>query len=502
MGNGKKIILITILTITALCSVFATSTQKSNIFSFLPARDQNNNIDMSAHESFPTHADYENLQYGDLPSEYGPTHILGVVGIDKIDVNLTDAQIEDLVDSEVTITINAYSNKNTGKFVFRSADNPMYQRPFEVYLVVKKVATYSKEHHSSSEPIYESDGWYTHLIDERLGAARFSGGGETTATWKLGNLLSGVEKRIDDGNGGYTTQTVSTITGVYADIVLGLPAPDSKDTNQYANNVIIVDDYSYYLAEADDYNTVMDITLTFKGPKGTTSNTISIPFTGYFAQDGTGQSEDSCAVSISRLPEASNLNINKDQGRWVSIANINILKNIKATNIGVFDGDKYMYVNPSEDPERGDITECTEDSVCVFVSSSKNPYSEGEEFKLVHTSVKEGESTNDKNSVGYSIRLQEDSYTWDFDGKAYITTTGNSVQIPTPSKTGGTEVNQAVSVKGYYMYYVNSYFSYYHFHQFMGDMQIMIHEPSEMMLPGAYKSTVYIHIVSQETTST
>ncbi len=459
--DRKKIVLIIAILTSAMCCLSAAL---ENVYlSYQPTMNQNNGIDMggSLYRQYSADADLTHSNTsGD--SKYTDEQMLGVIGLGDI------PKSEYGTYSLFKVEIDAYENPNTKTFVFRSESNPMYQRPFELYAVA----------YTSQQNRYRPS---TNARSEKIGVTgHFASKSNNQYIKEWSNVHYLDESGLSPEQG-----------GVYIDLILSLPQPDSLlDSNGYDDNIIIVDNKSYYLAPANDYSAVINITLSFENTvsKEIVKKSVSIPFSGYFKT--TGGNEDFCAISISRLPQASNLSIENDSGRWVSLANINLLRRFSKKNGKPYYDKRWEY--PFIDDVPADFM-CENNSVSFFASSSKDPHTNTGQFQLVNTNVKDGQTLDDRNSIGYTIRIQSDSGVWDFTGEQ--TTQAN--MMPEYSFDGGTE-DKAVGIKGVYEEYISTADEYEHYHQFIGDMLIMIDEPSTMMSAGAYSSTVYLHIFTNE----
>ena len=231
---------------------------------------------------------------------------------------------------------------------------------------------------------------------------------------------------------------------------------------------------TYNLVEADDYNAVVTISISFNG----NTKSITIPLSGYFSRNNT-KPDSTASLDIRTLPAAMNLNIGGTR-RMERVAEVDFMANLTEYDPGI--------LGTSTSPIDNAPT------YFIFLSASNdasNPEDRG--FELVHSSVKYTDPHTPYNSIGYTARLvSEDPQTGavlgykDFDGTDFV----DGLSMP------GIELelveNNASYQTGYYS-------------EFHGAVEVLIDEVSatgdqegiNKMLSGQYTSTIYVHVVGE-----
>ena len=265
---------------------------------------------------------------------------------------------------------------------------------------------------------------------------------------------------------------------LWFDLILALPA----DKGVITSTGVIIDNVVYPLIASDDYASSITVTISWLQPywisdywgnrvyEGTFDyqETLTIPFSGYVDKYTPGESEIS--FSISRLPGASNINLNSGNTgsrNRTDVAKLDLLVNFSA----------------------GDVPEENRDKVRIFLSSSLESDYSGPEFTLLHEDA--NGIVRDDNSFRYQAIVtstEGQSQTRAFDGTDYLAADGkiNDTWLTTDCHNEDRllQVDQ----------------NYFHFHTFSGIVSIEVSDEndSKTMLAGRYESRIYVHVVVDE----
>lgn len=359
----------------------------------------------------------------------------------------------------VEISIDSPTN-----FMFVSQSNTSYQRPFELI-----AAPYL------SQGEYDSMNKFTNIEEKSSIKYSSTTNNETKLTYDL---------TIDR----YTTRYAH----MWFDLLLSLPL----DENGVTSTGIIADGVIYDLQEEDDYNGLVSIRLSYSPtytvysvtsyfiyydrsePLGTINSpqkeiVITIPFSGFYSRLSSDNKTDSIAsFYVNQRPSASNLSLNSSVTRqFIDIADISMLYNCGRSES-----------EPSIGEGDGDIAK-------IFLSSRSNPYdTTASDFMLVHedaSSIIEG-----RNALGYTIRVTDstDGTSEIYDGSDYINSVGKMLSDGNFIKSHCHKAHPG---------HLNEWS---HFHTFEGTVSLLIDESKQLMVPGIYRSNVYIHLITEETT--
>lgn len=236
-------------------------------------------------------------------------------------------------------------------------------------------------------------------------------------------------------------------------------------------NILTLNNQEYPLIEGD-YSAVVTISMTGsyykKGSDSPTTfnKSVTIPFSAYYSDDTAAYQDNTVGISIVPTAYAANLDIGTMGMQQIDLASIDVLK--------------YMS-NTTSLPDQGG------DDLRIFLSSSSNPFMQGEPFALVHTSVPAGGTRTSANHVKYRLYAVNDENINDYaifrgdasvdyimnsqDKTEYITTTEHRPDL------SGTKV---------------------HYHTYSGEIYIEMDEPITAMLPGMYRSNIYVHVVASD----
>ena len=236
-------------------------------------------------------------------------------------------------------------------------------------------------------------------------------------------------------------------------------------------NILTLNNQEYPLIEGD-YSAVVTISMIGSYYKAgsdsptTFNKSVTIPFSAYYSEDTAAYQDNTVGISIVPTAYAANLDIGTMGMQQIDLASIDVLK--------------YMS-NATSLPGKGG------DDLRIFLSSSSNPFMQGEPFALVHTSVPAGGTRTSANHVKYRLYAVNDENINDYaifrgdasvdyimnsqDKTEYITTTEHRPDL------SGTKV---------------------HYHTYSGEIYIEMDEPVTAMLPGMYRSNIYVHVVASD----
>lgn len=202
-----------------------------------------------------------------------------------------------------------------------------------------------------------------------------------------------------------TTKTYS-YSSVWFDVALVLPGKLNTSTNEIEVTASDGTVTYYRLVDATDYSCLATFTVTY----GTKSETITIPFTGYYdstknTSSKNGQYKQECDVSMNIVmnSNAYNINMKDDQGKWIDVGEISVLAGAEINNIN-----GAVVLNPQYP--------------VVFFSSSSNPLTQGDEFVMTLDSLKATDALTSQNSLGFDLRVGVPELTSTVDEAAYSQT--------------------------------------------------------------------------------
>ena len=313
-------------------------------------------------------------------------------------------------------------------FNFVNNSNPVYQRPFKFQVLQNYVNT--------------GDGFVLDLQDNLI----YNDFAEFTFVWDDSIDLSGTK---DESK---------------FDLILVLEG-------EVKNGTLTIGGESYALAEGE-YSAVVTITVEgwYYNSNGSRvdlpTKMVTIPFSGYYYGDeSTDVIDDTIGVSVLPTYNAASLDIATMAGSQYPIASLDVLK----------------YLNSS--------ASIGDDDIRIFLSSSHDPFTDGGEFALVHTSVPVGGLLTSANHVGYTAYIVN-SETRDADGIFKGDATFEKVMQAQPDSYSYVSVpcafNEEISGTAH------------HYHTYNGDIYIEMEHPSTTMLPGMYRSTIYVHVICNE----
>ena len=336
-------------------------------------------------------------------------------------------------------------------FYFVSQSNPAFRRPFELLLVFKQGLVYER-----SQLIFINT-WsdYSLKADTQidLGVRNLSGGGDISGDPI--KIQSWNEKEDDSWDDFFISRYRNQVNSAWCDIILKLPGEILPGTD-----TLYVEEtgMEYPLIEADDYTALVTITFRY----GDLSNSISIPFSGYYERDVNNKQEGTCSLLVEPTAEAAHMSITRDRGTWVTVGTLDFL-------MSTFENAKNTPV--------------------IFASSSSDPEDpNASEFRMVHDSVTFNTPLTNTNSIPYTVRIQRTGTNGTaqaiFDGTGNIDDVRNSSTYGIRPEVTPAKIQHAASNMDYYGY--------------EGNIDVMMEAGSNVMLAGRYTGTVYIHVVADD----
>lgn len=341
-------------------------------------------------------------------------------------------------------------------FYFVSQSNPAFRRPFELLLVFKQGLVYEV---SSSVAIWDDWSDYSRGKDRQIDRGRYvlSDNTNTLPDNKI-TMERWEEKQDEERNWNIVDKEYryrNQVSSIWCDIILELPGEILPGTD-----TLYVEEkgMEYPLIEADDYTALVKITFRY----GDLSNSISIPFSGYYERDVNNKQEGTCSLLVEPTAEAAHMSITRDRGTWVTVGTLDFL-------MSTFENAKNTPV--------------------IFASSSSDPEDpNASEFRMVHDSVTFNTPLTNTNSIPYTVRIQRTGTNGTaqaiFDGTGNIDDVRNSSTYGIRPEVTPAKIQHAASNMDYYGY--------------EGNIDVMMEAGSNVMLAGRYTGTVYIHVVADD----
>lgn len=401
------------------------------------------------------------------------------------------------------------STNSSSDFNFVSQSKPSYRRTFELAIQPKMSVSPEPEYHSYPQynEDYPDNGGYIGNVDNF---------GD-----KMENIIPISHPDSSGRNSGNFYYTF------WFDLLLALP----YDSNATVDDGVVIGGVKYELAETADYTSIVTVTISYV-PKyqiytltrkryqtelatggghedwdwrdysfnetteyispSPLNESIVLPFSGYFSRLNLPEVESSASFYVYPYPVTSSLNLDPatptNPRRYIDIADINLVYN-------------YDEIWSSESKiESGLQCSITDNNNArIFISASRDPrVSDSYGFMFVHqgaSNIIEG-----VNAVRYTVRVRDNDtglYT-SYDGRDCVNDTYQEIQ-------GNGEFlysKHHFSNPYWHTYDNNSSSQNYnkvrlsHFHTFDGVMSILIDDTSLNMEPGAYESTIYVHLIA------
>lgn len=434
------------------------------------------------------------------PQQYINDHIVALGTLYDIPKAYTISQSGDtkkeiaFLKENPEITITAVS---TTDFMFISQSQPSYRRPFALSIIP-----------TSSENTLKNYGGEKHNVHDYTRNIR------KNASFLINDSEGGSFPLTYDGGKGYPEgQLKSVDESVYAasklyahmwfDLILSLPMDRTTETG------IVADGITYELAEAEDYTSIVYITMSYTpvyevyevtydegsnsysepksaGPdiiQAPIIETIALPFSGFYSRiTSTNRNESSASFFINTYPAASSLSLNPSSRTGIPRTLIDI-------------ADIYLLYNLQNLPQSANKPGNDSKLARIFLSASPSATNKSQTgFMFVHegaTSISEG-----RNAVGYTVYVRDNDATSSpftvYDGTTYVENENGSYEI---QEGKGEYLNSYCHITNP-ISHVDS--NRHHYHSFDGTVSILIDDTNELMEDGIYKSNIYVHLVTEE----
>lgn len=348
-----------------------------------------------------------------------------IIGIATIKIDNTES-----TSSKIIIDTRTMDNS----YDFISQSNSNYRRPYEIWGVLKQ------------------------------GDLKTKGGVDVQKT-QLINLTNSVGHIEFD----------TTYKGMWLDLILVLP-----DSNKINNMTLQSNGKQYYLADKNDYGTVVTIQFSVadnNNPNNTSSSSLVFPLQGYYHKET--DTDTSAIASLVFRPSAAASNINLETGGDIFIGDLDFMI------------------------DRGKGTGAQKDSI-LFASSSPNPLSSsGEPFRFISETVGPDVTLNSANNITYTVIFKNNKTLAEreYRGTAYVdTTTFNATtrELSLGNSSDpieyGVEIDKQRSTNLSETGTYNMNWSEYH-----GKVYINLNLRYGLeMIPGRYTSTIYIHCLAKD----
>ena len=327
----------------------------------------------------------------------------------------------------VTITVNAPNG-----LYLESQSDPYYRRPIELWLYPSYIQNKGDQ--------------------QKLGSDYFVKISNQSPTI---SALSGL--------------SITNATDVWFDVVLVLPGKLDEDTNE-----IVTDDGTRYpLKDAEDYSCLITISVEYYDvdTKKTISNSITIPFSGYYKSGQTQTIADSSvSMNIMMDAKAYNIDIDSERGKEIRIGNISF--------VGTSGSFGTTAVNAA-----------------IFFSSSSSPTKEGSKFAMVLDSLGVNEERSSLNSIPFTLKVKNGEGTGyiTFDGTTYAKSSWDGIDDFDSTKF---IIPQKDSGSLFYNYGQGSSRYTIYFKNYVSDIILQLESNDLTMLKGRYEGEIYVHVVT------
>lgn len=448
----KRLLLTFVLIIAVTTSIFAL-----DAFYMAPYGATIVNLDASQEWRTLRNAASHNQDYGVFPDEQrimiGGLENLKIDGVWAYIISNTEFQRYGI---RLTFSSDSFDEK-TNYFWFIKQSDPEFRRPFQIQ-VTERVYQAG----FGSESYYHSFGLMGDEGTEEL---------EADSIRDFGNI-------IEEVFGGLIGKDVSYNVAFEFGIIL------PGDIN---NGVLTLDDGTTYpIASGIDYSAEIEVTATLINIKTNTEVsgyapiTFTVPISGYYDprySDGTENPDVDTSASLYVTPyaRAANIDLLNDQGKTdIPIANVD-----------------FSIYDLTENFTSGQYDE----SVFIFLSANSNPFAQDENgFRFVHESVGFGDAELPTNSLGYTITASGTSDTTANGGSGSVTFDGTDYLTP----DGSTPDDRILTA--HHDMAIGDLFGggKAHWHSWNGELLLSLDTNNRIMNEGLYKSTVYVHVVTDD----
>ena len=411
-----------------------------------------------------------------------------------------------------------FSAESSSDFMFVSQSNPTYRRPFEIAI----------------QPKYRTS--YYAYYDEYHDV-------ESTA-----GIVKTVGVNLDNNPEVVFPSDVSldNYVSFWIDVILALPRDDFD-----MDNGVQVDNIRYELVEADDYSSVVNLSISYSpltyeiyevtyidkevkvyeavdyhsaldenAPIATMSwgdpietektsettlgeqkneitypsdiETITIAFSGYYSPYSNESTESKASFHVNTYPIVSNLNLNPSSSTnprtFIDIADINLIYLYGERQATRDEAKNENFYNSCNEVTNLQSTQ----NPRIFLSASNDPKEQNPNgFLFVHkgaTRIVEG-----VNAVRYSVRVTDDKGRFtDFDGTDYID--GNYQMVGTDKFLYS---EHHYTNPFWHVVYDTGNIRLMHYHSYDGTVSILIDDTDQnLMQAGVYESTIYVHLIT------
>ena len=272
---------------------------------------------------------------------------------------------------------------------------------------------------------------------------------------------------------GSVSATDGEVTSFWVDIILCLPGADTLQ-----NNVLYYDGRRYVLAAANDYVTSMGVRISLRDTvtqEEKYSRSEHNTFGGYYRTSST-LSSNNCMLLVNPIGAGYRLNLLK-YGTISTIAEL---------------GFRLRYSQRTRDSRVAShsITDVGyhPDTATVFMSSSSDPFVQGDKFRFVHTG--NPSILSPSNSIGFDIMVTSHDA-----GNAGVTIFDGTDWYDT--SYGGVAGHQLpVMYLSQYIYHNGEYTAWA---SYDGEIAVRLGDNGDTILQsGTYEENVYIHVITEE----
>ena len=409
--------------------------------------------------------DLSNFTYGSGSSDTG-----GKKNYFTVDHQVAVASVLSISESDikngasVTIEVNCPQG-----FDLVSSSNPAFVRPFNIILSTSYVVigTYDGSQENRERR-------WRGLNDSERESVRLNG--PTSVPFDLSQKNGAALKNGSDAK-----------YGVIFDIILELKGTVS-------NGVLTLDNgTTMSLANLDDYMASVSITISTSNIEGAPSQTIVIPFSGFYDSrlgSNDGDSDNFSSLSITSTGRASNIRLDEEQGIPVQVATIDFMRTLGTGIEKTSNGQVISSADVNDFSSSAPDGTFDKYKTRIFLSSSANPEVDGGVFRFIHDDLKTGEVLDDRNSIRYAVRTT-DKDTGDivsFDGTMTSAKLDSSDQVIIPTNM-------------FRLSHLGSGRQGTAWQEYSGTVDIILENKYNIMYSGAYRSYIYVHVfVEDETT--